>query len=82
MLNSSVEIKSPPCGLTEPCEWPLQWTLLAAFGSVTTFCIIQVALYFINDPGSKIQTVYISFKISPKYFKREGTSTTKYNYYS
>ena len=63
MLNSSVDIKAPLCGLSNnggqpiPCEWPLQWTLIAAFGSVTVFCIIQVALYYIDDPGSKKQKV-------------------------
>ena len=42
----------PSCGSPgKPCEWPLFWTLFAAFASTLVFCVVQFVLYIVNDPG-------------------------------
>lgn len=65
-LNTSGIDKTEPltCGSPgKPCEWPLLWTLFAAFFSSLVFCFVQVVLYFVNDPG-KAESKKVEFYIN------------------
>lgn len=53
--TSDITKGEPPgnCGGSpgKPCEWPLLWTIIAAFASTLVFCVVQAILYIVDDPG-------------------------------